>query len=204
MLLLNINEKSRANKFFVQIANEKGLSISAEYFSENDETAREEALAAYKEQYKEEATGRIIKFIRYRWAWEVHEFCKEKYGSSTPDKFECGNLIWLNVPNMGMPGSPMKMKCIPYLVIEEMKQVRDELQKKLNKHEKKYPKLPNGIRVYNIDNHPDLKEYAEPVKEWYRVHFELIKELNSIIDKKRLSSEQLELLGINFNVYKRK
>ena len=63
-----VQEIKQIKKFFVQFdypLNKKGIGVSAEFFSENEETAREEALEVYKEQFGDKATGKIIKFVCY-------------------------------------------------------------------------------------------------------------------------------------------
>jgi len=115
-------EKSHANKFFVLFdypINSDGLGFNIEFFSENEEIAKARALEIYKKQFGEAATGKMIKFVRYRWFSEVRRFCFEKYGTSFPDEVEYGQIKWLNVPYFVLAYTPMQMKMMPYLIIDE-------------------------------------------------------------------------------------
>jgi hypothetical protein len=103
----------------------------------------------------------------------------------------------------------MEMRGIPYL---ELTEENDELKRKHDEHDKKYPTI-NGKRVFipglpkekldkYFEKHPEAKEHQGAVEEWR-------KEWRNLVDNKKttskpLSPEQLELLGINFDVYEHK
>ena len=149
-----------------------------------------------------------------RLAAEVRQFCKNKYGTPYPSEIECGKIKWLNVPVFAMSSCNM-MKAIPYLLIEDMVEETDRIRKMMDEHDEKYPKL-NGEKV-NLPHpglsdekkekyfakYPGLIELVESIEEWRNEHIRLLEELSAINDLKRLNSEQLKLLGINFNPYDR-
>ena len=136
-------------KYFCQFnypLNEKGHGVSTEFFSGNEETAKTVVLDAYKKQFGNEVKGNIVKFIRYRWAREVHQFCEDKYGEPYPEKIECGRIVWLNRPYFAMVNSPMQMKSIPYLIIEKIAVETDE-------HDLKQL-TPDQLKLLGIDFDP--------------------------------------------------
>jgi len=149
-----------------------------------------------------------------RLAAEVMRFCKNKYGSPYPREIECGKIQWLNVPVFAMSFFN-GMKGIPYLLIEDMAEEKDRIRKKRDEHDEKYPKL-NGEKV-NLPHpglsdekkekyfakYPGLIELVESIEEWRNESNRLWEELSAINDIKQLNSEQLKLLGINFNPYDR-
>ncbi|MCL2128741.1 MAG: DUF4116 domain-containing protein [Treponema sp.] len=162
-LLMLEYERIHANKFFVQFdypLNKEGQGVSAEFFSENEETAKKEAMDVYKEQFGDQATGKIIKFIRYRWASEVKQLCIEKYGTAFPCKIECGYIEWRNVPFFAMPYSPMRMKMIPYLEMPDASKEKDTIRKKIKEHDEtaskqgSKPLTPEQLELLGINFDP--------------------------------------------------
>ena len=212
----SIDAKKFSNKYFVQFdypLNKEGQGVSADFFSENEETAKAEALEVYKEQFGAEATGKIIKFIRYRWAKEVRQFCIEKYGTAYPRKIECGYITWTNVPFFAMPYSPMEMRGIPYLEDWDIGEHNEKIEAEMTAHMKKHPKPVRKLwklPYYNekklkrfLGMSPGNKEIYESVKKWHDKY----KTLDNSLRRGKsslLTPEQLELLGINFDPYKHK
>ena len=147
---------------------------------------------------------------------EVMRFCRNKYGTPYPGEIECGKITWLNVPVFAMSffakSSCHVMKSIPYL---DMAEEKNRIRKMMDEHDEKYPKL-NGEKV-NLPHpglsdekkekyfakYPGLIELVESIEEWRNESIRLREELSAINDLKPLNSEQLKLLGINFNPYYR-
>ena len=206
--------RMHAYKFCVQFdypVNEEGRGVSAEFFSENEETAKAEAMEVYKDQFGEQATGKIIKFVRYRWAYEVRQFCIEKYGTAYPTKIEGRKIIWLNVPFFSMPYSPMNMKAIPVFEEWEIEEynmkIEDEIEKHweiFNQYNKKVRKMlflsDSKMKKY-LKTHPECIEFVELIKKWEEEYNQLSNRLRRGT-RINLTTDQLELLGINFDPYR--
>ena len=166
----------------------------------------------YKKQFGEEAKGNIATIIRLRPGREVMQFCKEKYGTPFPQKTEFGYLKWLHVPWFSMPYSPMGLRENPYLIINEeyidKKNVIDQL---IQEHFVKRPRI-NGKLVRILyskiqkreyyKSHPEIQEHRDEIEEWQKKLDELQNQRMFLkVETKPLSTEQLELLGINYDAY---
>ena len=180
------SNKNYANKYIIQFdypLNKEGQGVSIELFSEDHNTAQEQALFIYKKQFGKDATGNIIKVFRYRWAEEIKLFCIKKYGDAFPAVIDCGQISWLDVPHFSMSYSPMRMTKIPYFYVSS-----------------------NKSKQYYNETAPIYKMLAEHEKiyvneqKWYNEKFELLKKI-MLVNNRQLSPKQLELLGINFNIY---
>jgi hypothetical protein len=106
----------------------------------------------------------------------------------------------------------MEMREIPYLEIQEIAEKNRKIRQEVDVHDKKYPTI-NGERVFipplskeeldkHFEKHPEKKEHQKAVEEWRKEWGELMHSIEP--DVKDLSPEQLELLGINFDVYEHK
>jgi hypothetical protein len=110
---------SRYRIWFDSPVNEEGKKPCADFYAGDEETARAEAMALYKEQFGDEASGKIEKVAKYRTQEEVKQFCMEKYGTAYPADVGFGHIVWWNVPYFAMPYKPSHMKSIPRLRSED-------------------------------------------------------------------------------------
>lgn len=212
-------KKKSINKYYIQYdypVNKNGQGVSIEIYNENEETAKTEAEKLYKKQFKKEAKGKIIKSIRYNSPSEIKIFCKNKYGSDYPKAINCGQLQWLNVPRFSMAFMPMGVFTIPYLLDSKNKNTKEceLLEKKLEEHMKLKPRpdpnknrdiifIPLDKEEINkmINKYPELIKFLELMQKWANKRWTLLKELTIKKGARQLRHKELELLGINFDIY---
>ena len=207
--------KTHANTYKIIMdfpINEKGERPTLMHHAENEEIAKAEAMELYREQFGEQAKGKIVNVIRFRSNREVIQFRKEKYGVPYPLKTDFGYLQWNHVPYFAMPYSPMGLREIPYLIIndtyiEKKNQINQQIQEHYGKRIRINGKL---VRVFYskiqkreyYKSHPEVREHLKEIEEWQEKLNELHSQLWSLrAETKPLTPEQLELLGINFDPY---
>jgi hypothetical protein len=168
------------SKYFIRYdypVNDKGQSVCITIDADNDKDAKAKAEILYKEQFKEDAKGKIIKCVIYRNEAEVRQFCKEKYGTPFPDDIGFGHIAWWTVPGFARMYSPNHLCSLPSIQCDENIKLRQEWD--------------------NLD--VDKLGHEEYQKQW-REFGDKIKDYPD----KDLTEEQLSMLGIEFNPYEHK
>jgi hypothetical protein len=150
--------------------NGKGQGVSAEFAAEIEEKAIAQALELYKNQFGDNATGKIEKITKYRTESEIREFCREKYGTVLPTDIGFGYIVWLHVPAFARSYSPNHISNIPI--------IRDRENEKWQEAERRLSK-----RKLKLEERQ--KRYLEITSH--------------LVPDKRLTPEQLALIGIDFD-----